>query len=395
MAPWPFERTLVFRFTPDTETTMTMLAVDAPDDRSLVDSLATMTYAEVAVTHGVSRGRVYAAAVRLGAHKHEARIQERRRERAARQQAFLAEVLEASHKADVLDFLDGMPDDSVQLHLTSIPYNVGKSYGDSDTIDRRRHHIYLGFILQTLSEMTRTLAPGGVLFLQVGSTRMDDGGLMPLDCVLLEHLRAMGPTYQNRVVWTIPHGLTPRARLAGRHEVALVLSKGEPAHLNANAARIPQKQPGKRAFKGANKGKLSGNPLGAHPTDVWADIGNVGHNHPDRRAGGGHPCQFPEALARRAIRLYSQPGELVCDVFDGSGTTTAVAKAENRSFVGCDLFYEDVRAMRLAAVAPSLYSDLPGVTEESLAVWQAEATPRAHLVEHAPAAAQQALFDLV
>ena len=104
-----------------------------------------------------------------------------------------------------------MPDDSVQLHLTSIPYNVGKSYGDSDTIDRRRHHFYLGFMLQTLSEMTRTLAPGGVLFLQVGSTRMDDGGLMPLDCVLLEHLRAMGLTYQNRVVWTILHGLTPRA----------------------------------------------------------------------------------------------------------------------------------------------------------------------------------------
>jgi hypothetical protein len=52
---------------------MTMLAVDAPDDRSLVDSLATMTYAEVAVTHGVSRGRVYAAAVRLGARKHEYR----------------------------------------------------------------------------------------------------------------------------------------------------------------------------------------------------------------------------------------------------------------------------------------------------------------------------------
>jgi len=104
-----------------------------------------------------------------------------------------------------------MPDDSVQLHLTSIPYNVGKYYGDSDTINRRRHHFYLGFMLQTLSEMTRTLAPGGVLFLQVGSTRIDDGGLMPLDCVLLEHLRAMGLTYQNRVVWTILHGLTPRA----------------------------------------------------------------------------------------------------------------------------------------------------------------------------------------
>ncbi|MBO9471510.1 site-specific DNA-methyltransferase [Endozoicomonas sp. G2_2] len=374
---------------------MTAAALPTVDDHTLVEALAQMTYADVAASHGVSRGRVYNAAVRLGARKHEVRIQERRRERAARQQAFLAEVLQASHKADVLDFLDGMPDNCVQLHLTSIPYNVGKAYGGSDTIDRRRHHFYLGFMLQTLSEMTRTLAPGGVLFLQVGSTRMDDGGLMPLDCVLLEHLRAMGLTFQNRVVWTVPHGLTPKHRLSGRHEVALVLSKGEPKHFNANAARVPQKQPGKRAFKGANKGALSGNPLGAHPSDVWADIGNVGHNHPDRAAGGGHPAQYPTMLARRAILLYTHPGELVVDVFDGSGTTTAVAKAEGRSFVGCDLFYEDVRAQRLANVAPSLQSALPGVTEESLAVWQAEATPRAHLADNAPRATQQALLDLV
>lgn len=37
------------------------------------------------------------------------------------------------------------------------------------------------------------------------------------------------------------------------------------------------------------------------------------------------------------------------------------------------MFYEDVRAKRLAVVAPDLYFKFPGVTEESLAVWAAEA----------------------
>ena len=45
---------------------------------------------------------------------------------------------------------------------------------------------------------------------------------------------------------------------------------------------------------------------------------------------------FPEELAARVIRLLSDPGELVLDPFVGSGTTTAIARALGRRWIGID-----------------------------------------------------------
>lgn len=330
-----------------------------------------MRYEDIARKHQTSRGTIYNIALKHGARKHEARIRERAAEAKARRREFLREVLNATQRADVLDFLDGIPDEAVQLHVCSPPYNIGKAYGDAQLIDRQRFHYYLGWLLQVLSEMVRTTRQGGVIFLQVGSTLTDDGQRYPLDCLLFEHLRGMGLTFQNRVVWKQPHGLTPRKRLAERYETALVFSKGAPSVFNAAPARTPQKEPDKRAFKGPHKGKLSGHPLGAWPTDVW-EIRSVGAKNKERT---GHPAQFPEELARRAVMLYTMPTDLVCDAFVGSGTTAAVATRTGRHFIGADLFYEDLRIERLSKVEPDLVSHLPGVTRESVAIWQAEARP--------------------
>lgn len=345
-------------------------------DQQILELLKTKTYEEVSALTGASRGYIWKLAVRNHARKHEARIQERAIERKRRQREFLAEVMNATVTSDVLDYLDGLPDGAVDLHLTSIPYNVGVQYGGGVSADKWDHLYYLGWMLMVLSEMTRTLREGGVMFLQAGSTRDHRGHLIPLDTILLSHLGNMGLTLRSRVIWTMPHGLTPTGRLAERYETALVLSKGDQRTFNPTSARVPQKDPAKRSYKGPRRGELSGHPLGAFPTNVWSDIPNVGHCHPDKADGGGHPAQFPRALARRAIGLYTVPGDVVADVFVGSGTTACEAKAMGRAFTGCDLFYEDVRARRLARVAPDLVSALPGVTDESIAVWQAEARAR-------------------
>lgn len=347
----------------------------------LADLRSGQTYEEVATTHGVSRGRVYAVALKHGARKNEARIQMRAEER----RSFLQEVVNATATADVLDFLGALPSGSVKLHLTSPPYNIGKPYGDIPQADRLAFVSYRGWMMQVLAEQARTLSEGGVLMLQVGTTKMDDGQRIPLDIVFDSTLRELGLTYQNRVIWTIPHGLTPKHRLAERYETALIFSKGEPRVFNPGSARAPQKHPDKRSFKGPNRGKLSGHPLGAWPTDVW-QIPNVGHNHPERT---GHPAQFPEAVARRGIMLYTRPLDLVVDVFMGGGTTAAVAKQTHRAFSGCDLHYGDLRAKRLAAVSPDLVTALTGVSDRSAAIWRAEAD----IVRTTPKTSQAGLFE--
>jgi len=127
---------------------------DVADD--VLNSLETESYEAVAGRFHTSRGKIYSLAVAHRRRKHEARIRERAGERRLRQREFLQEVLNASATADVLDYLDGLPDDSVDLHLTSIPYNIGKRYGDSEQVDAKRFHYYVGWLLQVLSERYET-----------------------------------------------------------------------------------------------------------------------------------------------------------------------------------------------------------------------------------------------
>jgi len=342
------------------------------DDARVLSLLSSHTYDEVHAMTGWSRGRIYALALRSGARKTEQRIRERQAERRQRQEETLRNLINNTAKADVLDFLDGLPDNSVAMHICSPPYGLGKPYGDCPSADTMRFTFLHGWLMMCISEIARTLKPGGVVCFQVGKTRDWQNQLIPMDWVLAEDFRRAGLTFQSRVIWTQKHGLTPKSRLADRHETIMVFSKGEQATFNPNTARTPQQQPDKRAFKGPRRGELSGHPYGAFPTDVWDDIPQVGHNHPDTKLGK-HPAQFPVRLAKRAILLYTLAQDLVCDCFCGSGSSAIAAIETGRNFVGADLFYEDLRAKRVAAAGMDRVTPLPGISDEAVAVWQAEA----------------------
>jgi len=113
---------------------------------------------------------------------------------------------------------------------------------------------------------------------------------------------------------------------------------------NLDAVRIPSKYPGKRHFKGPNKGKLSGNPNGKNPSDVWEvlntdwnslvwDIPNVKANHPEKTI---HPCQFPVELVERCVLAMTNSGDTVLDPFVGVGSTLLAAIKHERFAVGID-----------------------------------------------------------
>lgn len=72
-----------------------------------------------------------------------------------------------------------------------------------------------------------------------------------------------------------------------------------------------------------------GQPLG----DVWTDILPLVSWSNERE---DYPTQKPKALLRRIIHSCSNPGDLVLDVFAGSGTTAAVAEEEGRRWVAVD-----------------------------------------------------------
>ena len=231
---------------------------------------------------------------------------------------------------DNLEFIQAIDDESVQLIITSPPYNIGKAYENKAPLDE-----YIENQSIIINECIKKLKPGGSICWQVGNY-VNKGEIIPLDILLYPIFANAGLKLRNRIVWHFSHGLHCKKRFSGRYETILWFTKTDDYVFNLDPVRIPQKWPGKKHFKGAKKGELSCNPLGKNPSDIW-DIGNVKHNHPEKT---NHPCQFPLELVDRLVLSLSNEGDIVFDPYLGSGTTALSAVNNNRIGVGCDILPE-------------------------------------------------------
>lgn len=240
---------------------------------------------------------------------------------------------------DNLAYMRPLASESMQLIVSSPPYNIGKSY------ERRRElEEYVSQQSQVISECVRLLGPRGSLCWQVGN-HVDDGEVFPLDIVLYPVFKSHGLALRNRIVWQFGHGLHCSRRFSGRHETILWFTKSDDYVFNLDPVRVPSKYPGKKHFKGPKRGELSGNPLGKNPSDVW-DIPNVKSNHVEKTL---HPCQFPVELAERLVLAMTDPGDAVLDPYMGVGSALIAALKHGRVGYGCDIVhdYVDVALKRL------------------------------------------------
>ncbi len=235
----------------------------------------------------------------------------------------------AVFEGDCRELLAQMPNNSVDITISSPPYCIGKVYeSESTTTDD-----FIKTQKEILPEIIRVTKPGGSICWQTGY-HVTDGIAFPLDFAIYEILRDFSEmTLRNRIIWTFGHGLHGTNRFSGRHETILWFTKGRKYKFDLDSIRVPQKYPGKRHYKGEKKGEFSGNPLGKNPGDVW-EMPNVKANHVEKTE---HPCQFPIALAQRLIRALAPSGGLVFDPFLGAGSTGAAAVIEKRRFLGAEL----------------------------------------------------------
>lgn len=249
---------------------------------------------------------------------------------------------------DALQQLDRIPDSSVQLCVTSPPYNIGKSYEKSSTQTLEQ---YSEWMRQILTKVSEKLKIGGSICLQVGNY-VRDGNIVPLDYIFYPILMDLGLCLRNRIIWRYNFGLHAKHRLSGRYEVILWVTKGLEYKFNLDSIRVPQLYPGKRhaASKTGKAGLPSGNPLGKNPSDYWEfsadkaffgepvwDIPNVKSNHPEKTE---HPCQFPNELVERCVLAFTDMGDIVLDPFAGTGTSVICADMHGRIGVGIELLEE-------------------------------------------------------
>lgn len=239
---------------------------------------------------------------------------------------------------DCLDFLRSLPDRCAKLILTSPPYQVGKAYENRMTFQD-----YVAQQQKVIVECVRVLKVGGSICWQVGHHVNGHGQVVPLDLALHPLFAAHSSLrLRNRIVWHFEHGLNCQHRFSGRHETILWYTKGDRYRFDLDAVRVPQKYPGKRAYKGPRRGEFSGHPLGKNPGDVWV-LPNVKGNHVEKTT---HPCQFPIELPERFVLALTRPGDLVVDPFLGVGTTAVAAFMHHRRAAGSDLMAAYIRVAR-------------------------------------------------
>ncbi|MDZ7721704.1 MAG: site-specific DNA-methyltransferase [candidate division KSB1 bacterium] len=239
---------------------------------------------------------------------------------------------------DTLNAIDAIRDIDFDLIITSPPYNIGKSYETKTTIEK-----YLQTQEKIIQQLIDILSEQGSLCWQVGNF-VQKGEVFPLDIYYYQIFKKYGLKLRNRIIWHFGHGLHASKRFSGRYETILWFTKSDDYIFNLDSVRVPSKYPGKRHFKGPNKGKLSGNPLGKNPSDIWEivikdwenelwNIPNVKSNHPEKTE---HPCQFPIELVERCVLALTNENSWVLDPFAGVGSTIIASLKNNRHGIGIE-----------------------------------------------------------
>jgi len=235
---------------------------------------------------------------------------------------------------DCLEELKSIPSNSIDFAFADPPYNLGKKYiGYTDDLEIQD---YFEWCDEWIRELARILKPGRTL------------ALLNIPLWAVRHFLYMKTIlkFQNWVVWDAL--AFPVRLIMPAHYTILCFSKGESRELpgltgeskHIKVSSVP------RYFNALEpladdyclRADCVDTRIAAHIndrgplTDLWSDIHRLKHN--TRRVD--HPCQLPPHLMYRLISIFTKPGEIILDCFNGAGTTTLTAHQLGRKYIGID-----------------------------------------------------------
>jgi site-specific DNA-methyltransferase (adenine-specific) len=268
--------------------------------------------------------------------------------------------LDKVYLCDALTKLQSLPDACIDLIYIDPPFGSGKAQsmtrirtGEGEQLrkgfgdrtyqfsvishqsfdDRLPRTDYLQFLSEVLLEAHRTLKTTGSIYVHLDHHSVHYVKVR-LDEIFGEE------RFLNEIIWAYDYGGRHRDRWPQKHDSLLWYAKSKTWTFNRDEIdRLPYMAPGLVPKEKALRGKL--------PTDVWW-MTIVPTNSKERT---GYPTQKPLALLRRIILASSRPGELVVDVFCGSGTTLVAAAQCGRHYIGADISQDAVALAQLRLTA--------------------------------------------
>lgn len=247
---------------------------------------------------------------------------------------------------DCLDILTGLNDASVDVVVTSPPYNLGIAYKSYE--DRRPRAEYIGWLSKIGKHLSRVMTPDASFFLNVGGTGSDPW-------VTMDVANAFRDVFilQNHIVWvksvsigddTVGHfkPITSRRFLNNNHEAIFHFTKSGKVPVDRLAVGVPYKDKSNVARWQHAKADLrcAGNTWFIPYETVRSKAQKF-----------DHPAGFPVGLPERCIRLHGRRDAMVLDPFLGAGTTLVAAHRMGCEGIGIELdpSYANAAVARLKA----------------------------------------------
>jgi site-specific DNA-methyltransferase (adenine-specific) len=210
------------------------------------------------------------------------------------------------HAGDNLEFLRGLPDQSVDFIYIDPPFNTGRDFGYNDSFASLPL-----FLEPRLRQMHRVVKDGIIVHLDHHESHYIK--------ILLDQIFGRD-NFRNEIIWAYDYGGRSKKFWPKKHDTLLWYSKTDFYTFNYDEMdRIPYMAPG---LVGEEKAAI-----GKTPTDVWWHT-ILPTNSKERT---GYPTQKPVSLIRRIIKIHTNPGDVVADFFAGSGTTGEAAAALGRT----------------------------------------------------------------
>ncbi len=265
----------------------------------------------------------------------------------------------------------------VQLIYLDPPFGTGdtfrvKLYADKRAVSvplyadaRTAPDEYVDWMRGILRNCQALLAPSGSLYLHIDH-RMNAHMRLLLDEIFGKS------NFMNEIIWCYRSGGRSTHFYPRKHDVILFYRKSPQVFFDITAVGMPRgaekrnhmkrfiDADGRVCFSIRSGGKVYtyNEDTPVYPSDVWADIEHLQQKDSERT---GYATQKPEKLLHRILLASSRPGDLVLDLFSGSGTTAAVAAKLGRRFLVSDASpyaLYTLRARQLgSASSPSLLSN--------------------------------------
>ena len=265
---------------------------------------------------------------------------------------------------DSVDVLNALPEGFADLCFADPPFNIGYLYHNYD--DRKDVDEYVNWSERWMRAVHRALKPTGSFYLAIGDEFAADLAVVAR--------RKIGFHLRNWIIWHYTFGQQTKKMFAKSHTHILYFSKSKPEAgmgnltFNADAVRVKSaRQTTYKDLRANSKGKLPDDTWFLRPqetafyesgfqqylqkqdavgddqlcpvelfdptSDTWY-VSRLCGTFKERE--GWHGCQMPIAVLDRIIKASSNPGDVVIDPFNGSGTTVVSAALLGRRYLGVD-----------------------------------------------------------